>query len=370
MPSDALRFAVLGTGNSGHAFAADIALKGFSVNLADVPQFEGKLAAIRSQGGIEITGEASQGFARLNMVTTDLAQAIDGVDIIMVGAPANAHEPYARALAPYFQDGQYIVFVSNFAALRFRRWMIELGVTADVVPVEAQSLVYATRSARPGSVEVFGIKSQLSAAALPASRTADFIAKISPVFPQFVAAESVLSTSLNNYNPVVHPAMTLLNAGRIEATQGQGWNLYRDGATESVAGVMAAVDRERMALASLLGVGATSLQDSFATMYRHLRMETQSLSHMLRNSPVHANPALPGTPSSLHQRYITEDVPYGLVPWASMGRLWSTPTPTIDALVQIASVVEGIDYFEHGVTAQNLGIAGLTPPAVQRLVAQ
>jgi opine dehydrogenase len=89
---------------------------------------------------------------------------------------------------------------------------------------------------------------------------------------------------------------------------------------------------------------------------------------MLRSSPVHANPALPGTPASLHMRYITEDVPYGLVGWASMGRQWSVPTPTIDALIQLASVIERVDYRQHGVTAKSMGIEGLTPAAVRSLV--
>ena len=34
------KFAVLGTGNSGQAYAADISLKGYSVNLAEVSDFE------------------------------------------------------------------------------------------------------------------------------------------------------------------------------------------------------------------------------------------------------------------------------------------------------------------------------------------
>ena len=72
------KFAVLGTGNSGQAFAADITLKGYSVNLAEVPEFEENLRAIEKKGGIEISGEAGNGFARLNMLTTDLKEAIKG----------------------------------------------------------------------------------------------------------------------------------------------------------------------------------------------------------------------------------------------------------------------------------------------------
>jgi opine dehydrogenase len=368
MSGDSPKFAVLGTGNSGHAFAADIALKGFSVNLADVPQFKANLDAVAEKGGIEIKGVVSQGFAKLNLVTTDLEKAIRGVDIIILGAPANAHEPYSRALAPYLADDQFVVFISNFGALRFHHWMKELGVKANAVPVETQSLIYATRSAQPGSVEVFGIKSELGTAALPARRTAEFLEKMSVIFPQWNAAENVLYTSFNNMNPIVHPPMTLLNTGRIESTMGKGWNLYGDGATQSVAQVMEAVDGERMSLASLCGVGSVSLKDSFTSMYKHLGIQADTLSQVLRSSPIHANPALPGTPPSMRTRYVTEDVPFGMVPWSSMGHMWGVPTPTCDALIQIASVIEGVNYLEQGVTVEDMGIEGLSPEQVRELV--
>ncbi|HUV73420.1 MAG TPA: NAD/NADP octopine/nopaline dehydrogenase family protein [Anaerolineae bacterium] len=368
MSGDTPRFAVLGTGNSGHAFAADIALKGFSVNMADVPAFKANLDAIEEKGGIEISGKASEGFAKLNLVTTDVEKAIKGVDIIILGAPANAHEPYSRALASYLEDDQFVVFISNFGALRFHHWMRELGVKANVVPVETQSLIYATRSPEPGSVEVFGIKSELGAAALPASRTAEFLEKISVIFPQWNAAENVLYTSFNNMNPIVHPPMTLLNTGRIESTMGKGWNLYGDGATQSVAQVMEATDGERMSLAELCGVSSVSIKDSFTSMYKHLGIHADTLSQVLRNSPIHANPALPGTPSSMKTRYVTEDVPFGMVPWSSMGHMWGVPTPTCDALIQLASVIEGVNYFEKGVTVRDMGIEGLSPQQVRELV--
>lgn len=368
MPEKGLKFAVLGTGNSGHAFAADIALKGFSVNIADVSHYKANLDAIQEKGGIEISGKASEGFAKLKMVTTDPEKAIKGVDIIIVGAPANAHEPYSRALAPYFEDGQFIVFISNFGALRFKNWMKQLGVKALVTPVETQSLIYATRSEHPGSVHVYAVKSELPAAALPAGRINEFIEKMSGIFPQWTAAESVLFTSLNNLNPVVHPTMTLLNTGRIESTLGKGWNLYRDGATESVAKVMEAIENERMALLDLVGVTKISLKDSFTSMYKHYDHKADSISQLLRTSPVHASPDLPGTPPTVHGRYVTEDIPFGMVPWSSMGRMWGVPTPTCDALIQIASIIEGVNYFEEGVTVKDMGIEGLSLEQVKEMV--
>ena len=100
-----LKFAVMGTGNSGQCFAADIALKGYSVNLAEVPEFADNLNAIDKKGGIAISGEACSGFARMNMITTDIAKAVKGVDVIFIGGSAHAHEPFSKALAESFEDG-------------------------------------------------------------------------------------------------------------------------------------------------------------------------------------------------------------------------------------------------------------------------
>ena len=168
MTKENLKFAVLGTGNSGQAYAADIVLNGYPVNLAEVPEFEETLRAIEKKGGIEISGDASNGFAKMDMITTDLAQAIKGVDVIIVGGSAFAHEAFSKALMNDFEDGQFIMFTSNFGALRFHKWMKEAGVTTKVTPLELVSLPYATRAIEPGVVEVFGVKDNLPVAALPA----------------------------------------------------------------------------------------------------------------------------------------------------------------------------------------------------------
>jgi opine dehydrogenase len=367
-PSDSPKFAVLGTGNAGQTFAADITLKGYSVNLAEVPEFESNLRRIEKKGGIEISGDAGNGFAELNMTTTDLKAAIKGVDIIIIGGSAHAHEPFSKALAHHFEDGQFIVFTSNFGALRFRKWMKEAGVNTRVTPVETTSLLYATRAVEPGVVACIGVKSKLPAAALPAGRTADFLKKIKPVFPQFVAAENAWSASLNNLNPIVHPPMVLFNAGRIEATGGKGWNLYSDGATESVAKIMLSMDAERMAVLKRISNDGIAIKDSFETFYANYSLGKKTLSETLRQSPIHGHSAFPA-PSTVDTRYIHEDLPFGLVPWASIGRAWGVPTPIIDAIIRIASTMLDVDYFERGLSAEDLGIQDMAPRDVKALLA-
>jgi len=362
-----LKFAILGTGNSGQTFAADIALKGYAVNLAEVPEFAANLRAIEKRGGIELSGEASSGFAKLNMITTDLKAAIKGVDVIIIGGSAYAHEPFSKALAEHFEDGQYILFTSNFGAMRFRKWMQAAGIKTRITPVETMSLLYATRAVEPGVVACIGIKDHLPTAALPASRTQEFLDRIQPVFPQFSGAESVWVTSVNNLNPIVHPPMVLFNAGRIESTCGEDWNLYADGATESVTAVMLGMDAERLSLLQAVCSEGIAFKDAFENLYCQYAVGKISLSETLRQSPIHCNPAFPA-PDAIDTRYINEDLPFGLAPWSSIGHQWGLPTPNLDAVIQIASTMLNLDYFTEGLTVADLGIENMRPEDVRAML--
>ena len=66
-------------------------------------------------------------------------------------------------------------------------------------------------------------------------------------------AESVLQTSLQNANPIIHPAVTLSNAARIELTGGD-FLFYEEGVSDSVGRLIEALDKERIAIGKELGV--------------------------------------------------------------------------------------------------------------------
>ena len=57
------------------------------------------------------------------------------------------------------------------------------------------------------------------------------------------------------------------------------------------------------------------------------------------------------------------------MPWALIGRAWGVPTPTIDAIIQIASIILNVDYFKEGLTMDDLGIAEMNPDGVKAFLA-
>ncbi|HAP32548.1 MAG TPA: hypothetical protein DCQ14_05795 [Firmicutes bacterium] len=80
--------AILGAGNGGRAMTADLTLAGFKVNLFELPQFAPGIAKILNSGEITISGVAREGKAKINLVTTDIAEALHGVELVILCVPS------------------------------------------------------------------------------------------------------------------------------------------------------------------------------------------------------------------------------------------------------------------------------------------
>lgn len=69
-------------------------------------------------------------------------------------------------------------------------------------------------------------------------------------------------------------------------------------------------------------------------------------------------------PFSVHNRYVTEDVPVGCRVFHELGKRYGIPTPTVDTIIQLASIMTEHDYFNEGYTLEHLGIAHLDEDAL------
>jgi opine dehydrogenase len=98
--------AVLGGGNGGHAAAADLSLAGFKVNFFELPQFAEPFERVLRTKEVRIEGVSRDGVARLNLATTNIHQAIQEAEIILVITPAFGHRTMAEACAPHVQDAR------------------------------------------------------------------------------------------------------------------------------------------------------------------------------------------------------------------------------------------------------------------------
>jgi len=116
--------AVLGAGNAGCSLAGELTLQGHDVSLAELPEFKSNLELPMRNGGIEVTGELKNGFAKVKKITFDVEDAIRDTELIFVTTPAFGHEPFTRACAPHLKDGQTLIYISYFGALRMARLLL------------------------------------------------------------------------------------------------------------------------------------------------------------------------------------------------------------------------------------------------------
>lgn len=354
-----IKVSVLGGGNGGHAMAGHLALKGFPVKVYN--KFEEEIIHMRERGGVTLEGVV-EGFGPLDLVTTDIAKAISDAGVIMVVVPAFVHRFMAEASAPYLHDGQIIVLNPGRTggALEFSNVLKERGVEAKVLIAEAQTLVYACRISGPARVDIKGIKRRVRLAALPATDTGQVVKTVSHLYPEFVPAANVLETSLDNIGAVFHPSTVVLNTNRIEA--GEDFDFYQ-GMTPTVTRFLEAIDEERLAVAQAFGVETESAKDWLVRSYEGVRGET--LYERIQSTEAYHGLKAPKT---LNVRYITEDVPTGLVPIASLGVLAGVPTPACRAIVDVCCALFDRDFWQEGRSVENLGLAGMSVGEIVALV--
>ena len=228
---------------------------------------------------------------------------------------------------------------------------------------EAETFIYASRSDGPAQARIFRIKEAVPLAALPSTKTRLVLDKIHEAYPQFIDGGNVLQTGLNNMGAIFHPALTILNTGWIESTHGD-YQFYIDGASPSVAKVLSTLDRERVTVASSLGIRARTALEWLKLAYD---TSGEDLHEAIHNQPGYYGIKAPPT---LNHRYIFEDVPMSLVPIASLGGRYGVSVRGMDAIIRLACVIHHTDYWRRGRTIDKLGIDNLSVGELTRYVTE
>jgi len=357
-----MRYCVVGAGNGGLAMAGHLGIMGFPVTLYN--RTDERLEGVRWHGGVQVEGAAS-GFGPVGFATSDMARAIDGADVVMVVTPSTAHRGLAELMAPHLRDGQIVVLNPGRTggALEFRKVLLDAGARGRPLLAEAQTFVYASRSLSRHEARIFSIKNGVALAALPSYWTPEVIASLEGAYPQFKAGGNVLATSLENIGAIFHPALTLLNAGWIEETKGD-FDYYLQGITPSIAIVLERIDEERLAVAESLGVRSLSARE---WLYLSYDAPGATLHEAIHNTEAYRGIK---APSSIAHRYVFEDIPMSLVPMSSIGAMLGVPTPMIDMVIQLGSLMHGVDYRAQGRTVERLGLAGLSVKEIHRIVTE
>ncbi len=313
---------------------------------------EGRVAPVLAQKSI-LLNDAIRGIGYLQNVTTDLAEAIIGTELVMITTTADAHSELAEKMAGLVTDEQVIILNPGRTLGAFEFATIIRKLTEKRLYIaEAQSLIYACRTELPGQVRVIGIKDKVLLAAYPHSETEHVLHTINSIYPCFVGAKNILETSLENIGAILHPAIILFNAAAIE--RGQNFYFYND-ITPAIAEFIEQLDEERLLIGKAFDLKLKPITEWVSFAYKNIQGNT--LYEKIKNNPAYYKIL---APQSLHSRLLLEDIPTGILPLIELGRLTGMQTPLMESVLHISQALLKIDFKIRGRTLKNLKIDNLS----------
>jgi len=344
--------AVLGSGNGGCAVSADWSLAGYDVFMFDFEAFPSNIEAIAKNNGVYVEGDIC-GFANIKYAGHNIEKVVNRAELIFVVGPAYSTRPFGEICKPYLKPGQIVIICpgSCCGSIVFKN-TVGLGIEDDSIIIsETSTLPYACRITEPGKVRVFlKLRGGLYLAAQPSKCTNKVYEIFKMVYPESLRAKNILQTTLQNGNPVIHPAVTLLNAGAIERTNGDFY-FYEDGVTPAVGRLIEAVDKERVAIGKKLGFDIIP-DPELGVMQGYMQKVNYENGYRTASGfkGIKAQ-------NQLDHRYLNEDVGYGLVFLSELGKQIEVDTPIMDSVISIASIVTKRNYKEEKArTMQSLGL--------------
>ena len=344
----ALNVGIAGTGAIGFAYAAWLANAGHAVTLWS-PGGTGANALLDQP--LVATGVVS---AQVRVrVASDAAALARDARVLVIAAPVNGHRAVMDALLPHLRDGQ-CVLVSSMSSLS-SLYLFEAARRGgrDITVMSLGTTVLTARREGPAQVRVMTRRVAFGMSALPAARTGMALDLGRALFGDgFCAHDNALASALTNINPVAHAPLAIFNWTRIE--RAEPWPQYHY-MTGRVAAVIEQLDAERRALATAFGLSVRGIEEHFAQSFATTAARLADIA-----AELHARRGGPPGPTDIKTRFLSEDVPFGLVFSLALGKVAGVATPATQAMVAAASLIAGRDFSAENNLIDPLGLAGET----------
>ena len=269
-------------------------------------------------------------------------------DAVLVALPGYAHKEIFDEIAAFLPDGLPIIVSSHvsFGALYLKQILAERGVTC---PIICWGTTVVTGRRVPGGVTINTIRSKVDLCTVPEISSSHGLALCQELFGDvFVPRAGLMAITLSNLNPQNHLGIAMGNMTRME--RGEIWSQGQN-ITPNVGRLMEKLDAERLAIAETLGLRVRTIFEHF---HYSFQVPITNISQM--NQMMHAKGSGGHGPDTPESRYVTEDVPYGLVPIALLGRLTGRPAVLHQAGIDILSAMYERDFTAENALLPALGI--------------
>jgi hypothetical protein len=369
-----MRITICGAGNAAQTLIALLAGDGqHSVSVyAPLAGEAERLATTAGVHGVEASFAGGPTFCGLPaLVTDDPGAAVADADLVLMALPAFAHEVVLRTLAPRLPGK---VWIGVLPARGGFDWMAQEVLAPfkrtghnDLLLFGLQTLPWACRIHEWGRrVDVLGVKAGVDLAAWPSPKAPEVAATLAGLIQvDLQPVPTFLALTLANTGQIIHPG--------IMYALFHNWD-----------GVPFAVEQTPSFYGGIDPCGAEILQAMSAEV-QHLCRELESIVPALDLScvlPVHEwllrcytgqiedprtlcsafntnraylglqAPVTPVTATTcvpaFTSRYLSEDIPHGLLVTRGIAELAGVPTPTIDRVILWAQQHLGRHYLTDG----------------------
>lgn len=349
-----MKIAVLGAGNAGCAVAADLSLKGqHEVTLIKTSHaiHDDNFEYLREHGGEMILDEfGDRKAARIAGLSRDVSE-ISKAEVVIVYIQTTYHEALIEKIAPYLRDEQVLLLNPGYLSTAY---VLRHCSSARPMIAEAESSFIDGRILRPGYFRVGFRNVRNPVGIYPRARRGEAIQRLERLGERLVFLDSVVEAALHNPNMIVHTVGSVMSIPRIELAK-DDFCMYHEAYTRNNPAtwrVLEALDAEKMNVLEALGFGRTSYVD--ACKFRNSlddAIDAKEVFWRYAEMPTRAK-----GPVNVDSRYISEDVPQGLVLLETLGRALDVGTPVATALIEIAGAALGRDMRAEGRTLERLGI--------------
>ena len=355
------KITIIGGGNGGLTAAYHFTKIGNNVCLYDSMEYSTNIfGVINNSNSIEALGDVDgmncdmPGKETIDRITTSIEEAMNYSKIVVLIVPSYAQEIIFNQLYKYLDDHILVTMPGNFASLTYNNILKNKGIERKAVFVDAISIPWACRIECEGGVAIYGTKTHLPLGVFPAKYGKETISKLEKIFPlPLKLLDNVMAAGMENINFGGHPLLSVLNMGIMENFDGK-FNYYKDTCSIATSKAVSVMEDERIALGKVIGVDVTPELEAMNTLYN---TEYASVYELNRSSSAHSKI---GAPSNSQHRYITEDVPYLLVPCYSLAKAVGLETPMMYSCITIAGAYNGKNYFDRGRNLEDMGIEGLS----------
>lgn len=349
-----MKIAILGVGNVGCATACDLASRGHDVTLikTSTSRNDENYCFIKAHNNQIILNDLDGKVvsAQISNLTRDIS-CVSNSELILVMTQTTYHESIIKRIVPYLHKNQIILFNPGYFATAY---MLKYKAPNGVIIAEAESSFIDCRLQEYGRINVSFRNVRNPIGVYPTSKVQIVQSVFEKLGFPFSYLSSVIEAALHNPNLIVHTVGAIMSIPRVEKTQGD-YYMYHEVFTPSVWKLLEKLDEEKMNVLSALGFERIPYVE--ACKFRNSLDDSKDAKEVFFE---YANdPNSVKGPTSVDARYITEDVPQGLVLLETLGDHLGVMTTISTSLINIASAALGYDLRLNGRTINNLGMENI-----------